>query len=126
MTLHFQRTFDWGVSGLQSVSHQRRPDLCLVAGERVLVLDAKYRVGHDGVREGLGDNHRYRDAIVTAAGERAVVGGYLLMPAPPVASADLRLTAPGFWERWGIGAVVVRPGESLEQLGELVEGFLVS
>jgi hypothetical protein len=124
VTLHFQRTFDWGGSGLQSVTHQVRPDICLVAGERVLVLDSKYRVGHDGLREGLGDLHRYRDAIVGSDGARAVVGGYVLIPAAPLQASDRRVAEAGFRERWGIGAIVATPGESLAELEAVLRGWL--
>lgn len=75
----------------------------------MLLFDAKYRVGHDGVRDGL-DVHRYRDAIVNEAGERAVVGGFPLCPAPPRERNDRKYLQESYQSRWNLGICVLRRG----------------
>lgn len=104
----------------------QRPDLLLTVKRsgtvRRFVLDAKYR-RDDSARyvrrygtpgppeEALGDLHRYRDAIVEAAGGRPVEEAVALYPYRPVdadAFAEHRL-----WtsiERIGVGAIPFVPG----------------
>jgi hypothetical protein len=74
--------------GLMTPVVEAIPDVCVLqlddAGqcERLVVLDPKYRAGAS-LLEGIRDLHVYRDAIVSAAGERRVVGSVALAPRPP-------------------------------------------
>jgi predicted component of viral defense system (DUF524 family) len=104
----------------------QRPDLLLTVRRGAVteryVLDAKYRrddsaryvrrYGTPGPPEdALGDLHRYRDAIVEAAGAhpvREAVALYPYRPAEPDAFAEHRL-----WtsiEQIGVGAISLAPG----------------
>jgi predicted component of viral defense system (DUF524 family) len=104
----------------------QRPDVLLTVKRggavRRFVLDAKYR-RDDSARyvrrygmpgppeEALGALHRYRDAIVEAAGERPVQEAVALYPYRP-AEADA-FTENRLWtsiERIGVGAIPLVPG----------------
>ncbi len=92
--------------------------------ERRVVLDAKYRVGASGVAppgDALGALHRYRDAIVDAAGRPLVRTAAVLFPAhaPPQFASSRLWTSLG---TLGIGAVPLLPGDAgwLERLARAV------
>ena len=106
----------------------QRPDVLLTVergdSTRRFVLDAKYRRddsagyarrhGAPGPPESaLGDLHRYRDAIVTAAGERTVEQAVALFPyrepEPGVFAASKLWTAVA---AVGVGALPLLPGET--------------
>lgn len=126
--LTFQRRFHFDGQGLRSVSYEMRPDITVeFIGEegqsRVLLFDPKYRVGHDGLRDGLGAMHRYRDAIVDQQGRRVVAGAFLFCPAPPAIGSDGRYLEAAYQSRWGLGICVLRPGEERTRLTEVLRQF---
>jgi hypothetical protein len=104
----------------------QRPDLLLTVKRRGavrrFVLDAKYR-RDDSARyvrrygapgppeEALGDLHRYRDAIVEAAGGRSVEEAVALYPYCPTEAEAF--TGRRLWtsiQRIGVGAIPLVPG----------------
>jgi len=137
----WQRTFSslgssWdtpSLSGLRSYGVEVRPDIVieldgsgagssgaagsgLDTGEsRLVILDPKYRVSPSRVREGLGDMHRYRDAIISGLSAdgfidpEPVAGAFVLCPddAPEVC----RFFKQGYRKRFGFGGIVMKPGE---------------
>lgn len=71
-TIAFQRSFGefWrNVSGIGSTSRLMVPDIVVsMAGtQRVVALDAKYRVGKD-IADAMTSAHTYRDAVVISDG----------------------------------------------------------
>lgn len=81
---------------------------------RRIVLDAKYRVGASGAAppgDAIGALHRYRDAIVDAAGRPLVQTAAVLFPSHvPPDYAETRLwTSLG---TLGVGAVPLLPGDA--------------
>src|SRR5205814_1826935 len=111
-----------------------RPDVCLEfpspgAGPKVLiVLDAKYRI-EEQLNDAISSIHTYRDALVEAAGSEEkltsiVVGAYLLTPhvndgISPWKESALpgRLFHPEYRRTFRFGAVTLKPGMTLEQVG---------
>jgi hypothetical protein len=116
VTVSYQREFWYGGRGVSSISHVQKPDITIEWAGRLFLLDPKYRVGHEGILGGLGDMHRYRDALVTADGRRAVVAGFLLCPGEPVEPGDRRYLAPDYQDRWGFGILRLAPGAGEDEL----------
>jgi hypothetical protein len=70
--------------GYESISGQYVPDFALIfrrAGKPAswLILDAKYRSGRKSIHEGLGDVHRYRDALRVSG--LPAYAAYIVVPA---------------------------------------------
>lgn len=121
----FQRSFRYEAGEPFSLSHQQIPDITVAWSGGLLLFDPKYRVGHQGLLDGLGDMHRYRDAIVLADSRRAVAGGYLICPAEPVEAADRRYLEPAYQERWGFGICRLAPGGGEDAVMRVIERYLV-
>ncbi|MDF2627298.1 MAG: hypothetical protein K0R39_1129 [Symbiobacteriaceae bacterium] len=126
VTVSYQRAFRYhsGAGGPYSISHMQMPDITIEGPGGLLLLDPKYRVGHEGILGGLGDMHRYRDALVTADGRRAVAAGFLLCPGEPVEPGDRRYLAPDYQERWGFGILRLAPGAGEEVLGRVLGPYV--
>jgi hypothetical protein len=117
-----------------SFSRTMTPDMAITqgaaaAGEppRLIVLDAKYRISQ-GLNDALSSIHTYRDALVQEASSRKTEGivtaAYLLTPhvpelAPTYEDTQLpgRLFHPAYRERFRFGAVTLRPGMSVGDIG---------
>jgi hypothetical protein len=87
-----------------SISRERYPDILLIetsaAGERAMVLDAKWRSGRQNVLEAMESAHIYHDALRVQGGLPSPC--LLLLPGP----ADVpELTEPEYIKRHGVGAI---------------------
>lgn len=133
ITVTYQRSFRYHPDGgrLFSCSHQQIPDIAVEwtradGAPALLLFDPKYRVNHDGVLAGLGDMHRYRDAIVTADGRRAVAAGFLLCPEEPADLGDRRYVQEAYQDRWDFGICWLSPGGGVESVERVLARYLGS
>lgn len=121
-----------------SFSREMRPDVAIEsmpgAADRLIVLDAKYRIGAD-LNDALASAHMYRDALVAGEADgsvRRIVGAaYLLSPDTPIAAGDWtstpmpgRLFHPAYRSVFRFGAVSLRPGMSAAEIGLALETIL--
>ncbi|MET0272049.1 MAG: nuclease domain-containing protein, partial [Phenylobacterium sp.] len=121
-----------------SFSREMRPDIAVesLSGEeeRLIVLDAKYRVGA-GLNDALASAHMYRDALVAADPEgrvRRIVGAaYLLSPDAPAVTGDWssaampgRLFHPAYRAAFRFGAVTLTPGMTPAKIGLALDAIL--
>jgi len=141
IALAFQRRYReyWlEADGRGSFSREMRPDIVLEslpgAEERLIILDAKYRIGTD-LNDALASTHMYRDALIEsseAGGVRRIVGGsYLLSPHAPDIGADwqkspmpARLFHPAYRSSFRFGAITLSPGMSKDMIGEALDLIL--
>ena len=121
-----------------SFSREMRPDVTLGmpsegASRHLIVLDAKYRIDQ-GLNDALNSIHTYRDALVrkadTGSVEGIVTAAYLMTPhlPGPDAGAGYRETAmpgrlfhPEYRKRFRFGAVIMRPGMTVDDVGQVLE-----
>ena len=93
---------------------------------RLIVLDAKYRI-NEGLGDALNSIHTYKDALVHAVDDTRVEGfvnaAYLLSPQfPGVESAYKDTSMPGrlfhpeYRRQFRFGAVMLRPGMSIQAI----------
>lgn len=142
--LCFQRTYRefWlEAGGRGSFSRIMKPDLVmrrelegqLESSERLIVLDAKYRI-EDGLTEALNSIHTYRDALVHEAEvggvEGSVTAAYLLAPHVPEMDTSsgyqgvampARLFHPEYRRRFRFGIVSLRPGMQAAELRDVLK-----
>jgi hypothetical protein len=118
--------------GRGSFSREMTPDVAVIQEQaenagRLIILDAKYRI-EDGLNAALNSIHTYRDALVreveAGAVEGIVTAAYLLTPYVPRIGAGYRDTPlpgrlfhPEYRGSFHFGAVTMRPGMTLAQLG---------
>jgi PD-(D/E)XK nuclease superfamily len=106
------------------------------AGERgrVIVLDAKYRIG-DGLNDALSSIHTYRDALVrevhSGDTEGIVTAAYLLTPYVPELKTCYRDTPmpgrlfhPDYRTGFRFGAVTFAPGMTLAEIASALIGII--
>jgi hypothetical protein len=95
--------------------------------DRLIVLDAKYRID-EGLNDALNSIHTYRDALVREADtgriEGIVSAAYLLSPTVPTLNTTYRNTPlpgrlfhPEYRSRFRFGAMTLRPGMSIAEIG---------
>lgn len=120
-----------------SFSREMRPDVAVEpigGGGRVIVLDAKYRIGAD-LNDALASAHMYRDALVAADTDgtiRGIVGAaYLISPHAPTVGGNWkstpmpgRLFHPAYRSEFRFGAVSLAPGMSAEEIGLALDAIL--
>jgi hypothetical protein len=116
-----------------SYSRVMAPDVAAVHGPtgggagHLIVLDAKYRI-EDGLNDALSSIHTYRDALVQEAESGSVKGivtaAYLLTPHLPMLEAGYRETPmpgrlfhPAYRSDFCFGAVTLRPGMTVPEIG---------
>ncbi|QXP93950.1 DUF2357 domain-containing protein [Methylococcus capsulatus] len=131
IALYYNATCAARSSGrLSSYSHDLRPDIILSDGDRLLILDAKYRgeaSGDTGIESpnpaDIDKMHTYREAI------RNVWGAFVLYPGekPEIHPA---FTARGDSRYEGVGALVLVPGilsgevDGSDEIERLIGEFL--
>lgn len=137
-TLAFKRSFKdyWtALNRCGTFSREMIPDVSFSAEsapqppkvERLIVLDAKYRI-EEQLNDAVGSLHMYRDSIVQDEAEppvrRAIVGAYILTPHTPSLNGTWkqtkmpeRLFHPDYRTAFKFGALSLRPGMSLSAIG---------
>lgn len=145
LTLCFQRRYRefWREThGIGSFSRDMQPDIVIeqrsegatTSGAlRLIVLDAKYRIG-GGLNDALSSAHMYRDAIVRGDGaeiEGAVTAAYLLAPDAPFMNPEWRQTKlpgrlfhPDYRRRFHFGAVTLQPGMPMVEIEAALEAII--
>ncbi|OOM78809.1 DUF2357 domain-containing protein [Clostridium sp. BL-8] len=78
--LTYQKTFRWDTTPYKSFTQKMIPDIVLDTGEKMIVLDAKYRV-QGNLGNALSELHKYRDGIVEKRSNKRIVReAYILAP----------------------------------------------
>lgn len=101
--------------------------------ERLIILDAKYRI-EEGLNTALNSIHTYRDALVRGVEGGAVDGivsaAYLVTPHAPEIHAGYRDTLrparlfhPKYRTSFRFGAVTMRPGITMAEVGEVLRAI---
>ncbi|MCL4743782.1 MAG: DUF2357 domain-containing protein [Burkholderiaceae bacterium] len=101
---------------------------------RLIVLDAKYRVDQ-GLNDAISSIHMYRDAIVQELTSQKVRGAikaaYLIAPFLPQLGDDFRDTAmpsrlfhPVYRRAFRFGAIVMRPGMVIDDVGAIIDAII--
>ncbi len=118
--------------GQGSFSREMTPDVAMIQqtsdhAARLIILDAKYRI-EDGLNAALNSIHTYRDALVREVEHGSVKGivtaAYLLTPFVPRINDKYRETPmpgrlfhPEYRSTFRFGAVTLRPGMTIAELG---------
>lgn len=131
------REFWLEADGRGSFSRPMQPDIVVDAtgAGRLIVLDAKYRIGAD-LAEALSSAHMYRDAIVASDADGRVSdmvqAAYLLTPDAASPERDWRRTAlparlfhPEYRAVFRFGALTLRPGAGLNAAATALSLVLV-
>jgi hypothetical protein len=131
------REFWMEPSGRGSFSREMTPDVVAMkeppaesAAGHLVILDAKYRI-EQGLNAALNSIHTYRDALVHevegGAIEGIVTAAYLLTPHVPGIRRSYRDTPlperlfhPAYRSSFRFGAVTMRPGMTLAQIGTVL------
>ena len=127
-------------SGRGSFSREMTPDVAvmhepLVTGDpgKLIILDAKYRI-EEGLSVALNSIHTYRDALVREAESGEIEGivsaAYLLTPYLPEIDAayrdtplPARLFHPEYRSTFHFGAVTMRPGMPISEIGTVLRAI---
>ena len=109
LSLVYNQTF---AEGRRSLSHTMQPDITLASGDRVWILDAKFKPYALGGEEGddINQMHAYRDGIIGESGQRNVARAWCLYAGRADAPNRSHLT----YGRSGtaVGALCLRPGDA--------------
>jgi predicted component of viral defense system (DUF524 family) len=141
--LCFQKLYRefWIESGRRgSFSRVMTPDVAvmhepLVTGDpgKLIILDAKYRI-EEGLSVALNSIHTYRDALVREVESGEIEGivsaAYLLTPYLPLIDAGYRDTPlparlfhPEYRSTFHFGAVTMRPGMTISEIGTVLRAI---
>lgn len=122
LTLTYNRTF---AEGHESLTHTMRPDITLSDGERIWILDAKFKPYSEPGEESedINQMHAYKDAIIGSRG-RSVARAWCLY-AGLTGAAPSHITY-GRGAETPIGALCLRPGsaETMINLRRLLQQWL--
>lgn len=125
VTLTYNRTF---AEGRESLTHTMRPDITLSDGERVWILDAKFKPYFEPGEEGedINQMHAYKDAIIGSRG-RSVARAWCLYAGLTGAANRAHITY-GRGIETPVGALCLRPGnaETPANLRRLLQSWLAS
>ncbi|MGI4790826.1 MAG: DUF2357 domain-containing protein [Janthinobacterium lividum] len=126
LTLTYNQTF---AEGRESLSHTMQPDITLSDGQRVWILDAKFKPYAEPGEEGSDINqmHAYRDAIVGSDGVRNVAAARCLYAGLAQTSNRAHITY-GRTASTAVGALCLRPGspETIKNLSRLLESWVAA
>lgn len=145
LTLCFQRRYReyWREQDrIGSFSRDMQPDIVIedrspsaTRGDalRLIVIDAKYRIGAS-LHDALSSAHMYRDAIVRGTGdgiEGAVTAAYLLAPDSPFIAPEWRETRlparlfhPDYRRTFRFGAVTLQPGMPMAEVEAALDAMI--
>ncbi len=126
--IYFQRQYDYyNRFGYGSYSGQMKPDIVIEQIDdegllRTTILDPKYRVVHNGIREAIVKMHAYKDAIVDKDMNRIVQKAYILVPNMPTEAGDSKYVEEEYKMDHGLGIFVVSPGDDkgFEELARII------
>ncbi|OMD42664.1 DUF2357 domain-containing protein [Paenibacillus odorifer] len=122
MRLSYQRVFQNNSAHFYTFTQRMVPDIVIDAGDRLYILDPKYRVANN-LGTALGEMHKYKDGILLRRNdERAVQSVFILTP---VQSDELRYFTADFHDRYNMGAVSLMPGSDMGSLSDLIDKLLV-
>lgn len=125
LTLTYNQTF---AEGRESLTHTMRPDITLSDGERVWILDAKFKPYSEPGEEGedINQMHAYKDAIVGSRG-RSVARAWCLYAGLTGAANRAHITY-GRGAQTLVGALCLRPGDAETgiNLCRLLQSWLAS
>ena len=94
------------------------PDIVIEAGDRLYILDPKYRIASN-LGTALGEMHKYRDGILLGRNDnRAVQKVFIITPVP---NDELRYFTADFHERYNMGAIALTPGGDTSSLNDWVD-----
>ena len=110
LSLTYNRTF---AEGYESLTHSMQPDITLSDGERVWILDAKFKPYCEPGEEGgdINQMHAYRDAIVGTGETRRVAAAWCLYAGLTHAPNRAFITY-GRGSDTPVGALCLRPGDA--------------
>jgi hypothetical protein len=119
MKLYYQRVYQYNSPHFYTFTQLMKPDIVLEKGNKLYVLDPKYRVPNN-LSTALGEMHKYRDGILhRATDERAVEQVFILTPTQ--SDTDLRYFKKEFHEKYGMGAFAIVPGYELKGIQDWIE-----
>jgi hypothetical protein len=95
-------------NGFASISGQYVPDFTIIYRRKDrsvswIILDAKYRSGRQSIHDGLGDIHRYRDALRLS--QRQADAAYIVVPALQEQAA--LYGTQSYRQAYGFGAISI-------------------
>ena len=110
LSLTYNQAF---AEGCESLTHAMQPDITLSDGERVWILDAKFKPYSEPGEEGedINQMHAYRDAIVGAGGTRRVSAAWCLYAGLTATQNRAHITY-GRGSDTPVGALCLRPGDA--------------
>ncbi len=113
LSLIYNRTF---AEGRESLTHAMQPDITLSDGERLWILDAKFKPYMEPGEEGedINQMHAYRDAIIGPSGTRRVAAAWCLYAGLTRTPNRHQLTY-GRNGGTSVGALCLRPGDAATQ-----------
>ena len=109
LSLTYNQTF---AEGQESLTHSMQPDITLSDGERVWILDAKFKPYSEPGEEGedINQMHAYRDAIAGSGGTRRVAAAWCLYAGLTHTLNRARITY-GRSPDTPVGALCLRPSD---------------
>jgi predicted component of viral defense system (DUF524 family) len=133
LKIYFQRQYNhYRLNGQEvgSYSFKMIPDIVIEkrdeTGTTTLILDPKYRVGEQAIKEALGDMHKYKDALVDSSRRRIVNATYILIPNHPTTRDIAERYLPKEYKlTHGMGVCILSPGENdgLKEIDFLLQQF---
>ncbi|OMD93549.1 DUF2357 domain-containing protein [Paenibacillus odorifer] len=122
MRLSYQRVFQNDSPQFYTFTQRMVPDIVIEAGERLYILDPKYRVANN-LGTALGEMHKYKDGILLRRNDERTVQSVFILT--PVQSDGLRYFTEDFHERYSMGAVSLMPGSGIGPLSDFIDKLLV-
>lgn len=122
MRLSYQRVFQNNSPHFYTFTQRMVPDIVIEAGERLYILDPKYRVANN-LGTALGEMHKYKDGILLRRNDERTVQSVFILT--PVQSEELRYFTEDFHERYNMGAVSLMPGSGMDPLSDFIDKLLV-
>ncbi len=123
MKLSYQRVFQHDSQRFYTYTQRMIPDIVIEAGERLYILDPKYRVAGN-LGTALGEMHKYKDGILLEHNDQKAVENVVIVT--PAHEEGLRFFKPEFHNRYQMGAISLIPGGDLTHLDQWLEQHLTS
>lgn len=121
MRLYYQRVYQYNSPIFYTFTQQMKPDIVIEAGERLYILDPKYRVPTN-IGTALGEMHKYRDGILLRRNDERAVERVFVMT--PVQSDELRYYSKEYQDKYRMGAISMTPGVEADSLSVWIDEIL--